>query len=837
MVTESDLKTILKHDVLAKEAVQALKDPKCRAIVLEGPSGSGKTWIADEIANSLPNVTPLFAVGDSVRRAENFAPFEGLTRKRSGLEKMAVDGVRVAAGAGSFFSGFGTLGATVFDWAVSASKSLKSSALAHFSEEEWKWLGKLRRMSKGNPVVLIVDNVHWWDEASFGLVRKLTEALDWSEDTFLESLKIIVVRTVDPSQTDYLAKQFRQWVEFAGTKCFTLEKCSEDQFAAAITIFGAHQKIAQTTLSELYSISAGNLKLAKLISASLIEGSDAEEIATDAASMGLLRALLSERFKSRDKHVEDVLATLKSAALIGVYFYRAEASCLTSKDEDQSDVKGRLESAQATGLIEVEGDRYAFSHPVVLDFVRRELSVEEVKNLSEKLAHCLRLLRPSDYGRQVDLFLAGGNDGEASQAAALHYIQKCRQHENTPEHVPPEHMTLLKNFGLGEFCEAVSLGYQGIGQGSHASALAELEAVGETLLPGLALELTYVRALCRMESGRREDAAAVAKELEAYLEVEETDDFLEVATRIRLLRQQALVLAGKVEDARTNSVALMSFLRKRAAVDRDAATKYHQLLRKSNTIHDPFVAKAHLLQAKTFFQPARSAELPEHPLEYYRTLVNLSGVEIQLGHWTDACEAANIAFELVAANPGFSFPRIDVALNNLNVARTREGLDDVEKSIEQQLIVVNHNQALNDNFQHRSNLAGMHLLAGDLSGADVVLDALETEFSTRSLSELYITFHLRSRRQVLTFLKGDFDGCSIQQQGLKELLKEIDWPSLPALIRRQNMMGELIANHRQLAPTEFDTHFVDLDPTGSGPSWPHFGRGIQFSELQFWSDS
>lgn len=81
-MTKSDLKTILKHDVLAKEAVQALKDPKCRAIVLEGPSGSGKTWIADEIANSLPNVTPLFAVGDSVRRAESFAPFEGLTRKR-----------------------------------------------------------------------------------------------------------------------------------------------------------------------------------------------------------------------------------------------------------------------------------------------------------------------------------------------------------------------------------------------------------------------------------------------------------------------------------------------------------------------------------------------------------------------------------------------------------------------------------------------------------------------------------------------------------------------------------------------------------------------------------
>ena len=362
-------------------------------------------------------------------------------------------------------------------------------------------------------------------------------------------------------------------------------------------------------------------------------------------------------------------------------------------------------------------------------------------------------------------------------------------------------------------------------------------AVGEPLLPGLALELTYLRALCKMESGRREDAAAVANELESYLEVDETDDFLEIATRMRLLRQQALVLAGEVENARSNSVGLMSFLRKRAAVDRDAAIKYHQLLRKSNAIHNPFVAKAQLLQAKKFFEPVRSAELPEHPLEYYRTLVNLAGVEIQLGHWTEACEAANTTFELVAANPGFGFPRIDVPLNNLNVARARAMLDEIETSIQQQSIVVNHNQALNDNFQHRSNLAGLHLLGANLAEAEAMLETLETEFATRSLSELYITFHLRSHRQVLSYLHGDLDTCSNQQKGLSELLEEIDWPSRSSLIKRQDMMGELIATRLQLSPLEFDTYFVQRDPTGSGPSWPHFGRGIQFSELQFWSDS
>lgn len=837
MVSTSKLDGLLGHDTLQTEAIEYLRDPGTRAIVLEGPSGSGKTWLAAAIGSALNDMTTLFAVGDAVRRAENFAPFEGLTRNQSGMEMVLVQGGRVAAGAGSFLSGFGTLGATVFDWALSVSKALMPSSFADFSEEEWKWLGKLRRMSRGRSVVLIADNIHWWDEASFGLLQKLSETRDWSEDAFLAGLKLIVVRTRDADQTDYLGKRFDQWVERVHPPQLKLGKCSVEQFSQAIISFGVDRHIDQSTLKDLYALSSGNLKLAKLVSGSLMDGSNAQKIAEDAASLGLLRTLLSERFKVRDGRVEEVLSTLKSAALIGVYFYRAEASCLASKNENQEDIRARLENAQATGLIDIDGDKYAFSHPVILDFVQKELSSSEVRDLSEKLANCLRLLRPSDYRRQVDLFVAGGNAREAAQSAALYLIQQCRQHEHMAEGISREHETLLKDHGLLEFCRAVMRGYEHIADGGHASALTALEAVGDPLLPGLFLELTYIRSLCRMESGRREDAASVAEQLAAHLAVEESEEFWEISTRLQLLRQQALILAGKVEMARKNSVSLMSFLRKRAAIDQDAAAKYHQQLRKSNSIHDPFVAKAHLLQAKAYFKPERPNELPEYPLEYYRTLVNLSGVEIQLGHWEEACVAAEEAFGLVAANSAFRFPRLDVALNNLNVARLRQRLDPIEKSVKQQRVVVSHNQALNDNFQHRSNLAGMHLLAGDFSEARDALDELEQEFAARALSEPYITFHLQSRRQVLTYLEGDFASCRVQQEAILGLLSTIDWPSLPSLVRRQTMMWRLLDEDEVLSPDRFDTWFLERDASGSGPSWPHFGRGVQFSELQFWSDS
>jgi len=173
----------------------------------------------------------------------------------------------------------------------------------------------------------------------------------------------------------------------------------------------------------------------------------------------------------------------------------------------------------------------------------------------------------------------------------------------------------------------------------------------------------------------------------------------------------------------------------------------------------------------------------------------------------------------------------------LNVARCRGQFDKIEQSIEQQSIAVLHHHALSDNFQHRVNLAGMSLLAGSLSDAEKILQELEIEFAKHSLSEQYISFHLQSRRQVLSYLQGDFEACSKQHLELSQLLQHIDWPSQPSLLRRHDMMADLIKEKGVLSAEEFDTYFVQLDPAGSGSSWPHFGRGIQFSELQFWSDS
>ena len=837
MVNPRSLENILGQDTFILEVLSSLGKEAIGTVLIQGPSGSGKTWMASQIAAQMPEHFALVASGDLVRISEPFGPFDRLTESRGRLESMAVDGVRVAAGVGSTLAGFGGLGSKVFDWMVSASSTLKNSQGENLNEIERKWLNKVRRLSKGRPVVLIADNIHWWDEASLLLLEKLSDKRAWPEDSFVSQLKLIVVRTIDPSQKDHSATHVTRWTERLAIPIFDWVKCTPEQFGAALREFGDDTVISETLVQKLFLISSGNLKLAQLIAGAIADGIKADELLEEANSLGLLRSLLAERFKDRDETIEQIFSTLKSAALIGMFFYRAEAACLSSKKSDEVEVNGNLNRARESGLIEILGEKISFSHPVILDFVRRELSGNEIRDLSGKLARCLRLLRPADYGRQAALFTSSGEAREAAEATALEYLQIKRRNEVPEDCLQSNALSLLRESPIWSFSLSMGAAYDLIARGDYTSATQLLSTIPEPIERGLSLELVYAQSLAKMESGQRELSETVASDLEAYLDLDDVDAFPEIMTRMRLLQQQAYVLGGTVEVARKNSISLMSFLRRRAKVDTDAEMKFHQVLRKSNSIHDPFTAKTHLLQAINFFRPNKDHELPEFPLEYYRSHVNLSGVEIQLGNWESACESVQSAFDLVAENEELDFPRPDVALNNLNVARCRAGLDSIETSIEQQEFAANYDEALVDNFQHRSNLVGMLTLAGEFETAATRLTELEREFADRKLSEQYISFHLASRRHVLCFLMGEWSAADLEQEKLAQLLEQIDWPSKSALVLRLNMMGKLVAERVSKDPISFDNYFLDLDNRGTGPSWPHFGRGVQFSELQFWSDS
>ncbi|MBB1485788.1 hypothetical protein [Oceanospirillum sediminis] len=656
-------------------------------------------------------------------------------------------------------------------------------------------------------------------------------------DTFPSNIKFIIIRTIDPAQSDKTSKAFTQWVISKKPDIIETYKCSKEQFSTALKSFGVNSYIPPCILQDLYSISSGNLKLAKLIAGAISDGADAEFFSKEIVRLGLLRTLLTERFKHRDENIEIVLATLKSAALIGMCFDKSEAACLISKKNDNSNIAESFAKAKDTGLIDIDGEKVSFSHPVIVEFVRKELTDFEVRDLSLKLAQCLRALRPADYNRQADLFLAAGNRRESAEAIALYYLKLKRSLEYPEDHMTPDYKRLLYDFDMFSVCEKIGKSYELFGKGDYDEAREILKTTPEPEEKSLALEMVYTRSLCRVESGRCEEVEAVALELEKYLELEEMSEFVEISTRFRLLHQQALVLSGAIEKARLNSISLMSFLRGRIAIDSDARLKYYIVLRKSNSIHDPFVAYTHLKQAVSFFKPKKVNELPEYPLEYYRTLVNKSGVEIQLGLWRDACITLDEAIGLVSLYDFFVFPRLDVALNNLNLARCREKLDSPEKSVEQQTLVVAHNEALSDNFHHNLNLIGMMILANNIEGACSEISSLEIYFSNRNISEQYITFHLICRKQVISYLNEDWELCNKQQKDIERMLNEIDWPSKPALLKRTLFFGELIKDKKTLALQDFDTYFINKDPSGTGPSWPHFGRGVLFSELQFWSDS
>ncbi len=204
-----------------------------------------------------------------------------------------------------------------------------------------------------------------------------------------------------------------------------------------------------------------------------------------------------------------------------------------------------------------------------------------------------------------------------------------------------EHAAELQASRHGLFVEKLCCAYDAAASGNFHEASDNLARSGEPHAFPLYLEKVYLESLCRMELRRidlaRETASTLAtclSELKARQLAQDATQstFPEIELRLQLLQIQAHVLAADVPQARKATETAKIELHKRAAFDPDARVKLHQILRKANAIHLCSVAEPQVRQAVNFFAPSSEGELPQYPLEYYRSLTNLSGVLIQMGN-------------------------------------------------------------------------------------------------------------------------------------------------------------------------------------------------------------
>ena len=164
---------------------------------------------------------------------------------------------------------------------------------------------------------------------------------------------------------------------------------------------GLRRPLDVQTCRSLYKLTRGHLKLAseivRYLSESELDAAIGAAGKADAATVDrLAAALLRARLSSLPQSSENLERLLAIAACLGKSFSRRELECAFA---EPGKFATALDLAQREEYVMGNGDALQFTHEIVQTALQY-LETPETATYHDRLAECIRHLRPGDYMRR-----------------------------------------------------------------------------------------------------------------------------------------------------------------------------------------------------------------------------------------------------------------------------------------------------------------------------------------------------------------------------------------------------------------------------------------------------
>jgi hypothetical protein len=826
------LAELLGQDEIERRLTEELDEGETRIARLTGVAGSGKSQIARRVAKTWRDRDDvcIVAVGDDDHSwRELFPLLSGLSHAHRDWVDLASTGTRTAVRVADAAAGGGGVGTSIFDLLTATFRQRTERALKPYSAIERDVLLDLKRLARRRRLLLVADNAHWWDAQSLCLIgdvisERLSETLPW-----LDKVSVLLVDT-EEEQKVAAPEAFARLATSCTGHTHEMKRCTREQFPEVLRLLGASADLPAEILAELFSATHGHLKLAEQIAAYQREA-DLTDL-RGAFDGDYLATLVSARFASLGSFSPEVSDVLVRAAVLGLSCTEKDLRCIS--DRRQAELRELVRQAETIGFVERIEEEIAFSHDVIRTAILNEQGASMLEDLNLKLAQCLSILRPGDYGARAQALLRGGDRERAREMVALAGVAQVRRgvpgsrmiHQATVEF--PDDKFLL------DYLQTIAKGYAAIAAGEFTREPRGLRVPHTSETTAMAAERNYLAAiywLGRQTIAGADEArrilAAWAPRLQGEMELE---------LRCYVLLQQAQVLSERFEEAQETELLLEQRLSKRARHDTDAAAMIQIQNRRAGGIMQPEFALERIEESATFFRN-RTDDPTSDALELFRSLTNLAAIETRLGEnekaYGHALEAESIAVEALDGTH-----RLDVLANNLILAGYRSGTIDLEQTIDRQSLIVHSPGGSEDNFLERCNLAAYLLLAERDAEAAAEISQLDDEVAKNGVDETYLVYYWSALRVGSEVVAGNLEEARRQHAEMEPYVRSLKWPSASYIHRRQQMLEVAIPGLEADSPREELDRVLLADGLDHvGPAWSYYARLFPCCELSFWADS
>ncbi len=807
---------------ILSEIFSRLSSNKRLLMRLTGPSGAGKSWLAHALAKKWQeNIgSSLFSLGDKIQSHRSFYALhlavvsESARQQLNAAKNTIIESTAALPLAGKIIR-------ELLHY-ISKSPDRRRMSMAPFlSETERGLLAKLCSLAKNQRLLLICDDIQWWDKASLELLSMMLEKVVHAAFPQLANMVVLVVDTEDCPVSEPIIMNDLLKKHCKAT--YRLGFCSEEYFEKILRDFGLQFGSGSSLPKDLYRICGGHLEFARQLGKNAIEGTQLlDEESIDKTF--LLKELIEQRLHGLRLPADSTISILRSASIIGQTFSENELSCLT--ELSISNIREILRPAQTMRLVIESGNERRFSHELIHDFFFTKNQAGHVEQ-NMKFAECLRLLSPGEYRRRAYHLGQAKDHKRVSEALALDFLSEQRSGRK----VDISATTLGLVPGIKIFLEKMNQAWCSFNTGRYRKALIFLDSVEDLYTDSLLAERDILKARSHIKLLTLFNRRNAVEILSIWAEVDLQE--FEVWGRVMIYYIVACFFLGDTTRAARAERLLMKRLKARFGFDPSSNDLLNRIRLKANMLHTSEVARERILQAIDYFASTEGNPTYD-PVHAYIGHTNLSANRIVAGDFESAYSAALQGKKVVSNHRTFVFPRMDILVNNLIISGYFARKITRGDVISHFLGLAKKSDLTNDRSLIVSNAAWAMAVGGEYQRALKILLPVEKQLKLKSDFDGFYHYYVENNIAGCRFMLGDRDQALVHWKLAGTFLGELIGPNEMYYRRRHEIITGIF--HEANQALDWSSYAATKQSHLVGPGWIYFRGGFLPSELEFWSD-
>lgn len=847
MVIDDSIWKLTRNDRLIGEISGFLLEEGSRVALLEGSRGRGKSFLGKTLGTlwSERGGVALLAEGDRVMAEREYFPFSQPHLRLDETWKYFSAATQIVDMILPLLAVYGLTSQGIVNLFRRMKVASLQASVTGLSSRELEILARMDAAARKKPILLIADNVHWWDQASLEFLYLLLRAFCDADVVSPLAFNVLLILTNEDEQPAVHGDLLRRTVlPFVG-RSWRVGELERVDLAEALKALRLGKSISnERVLDSIWRRCGSHLPSLAMIAQML----DRHPDKVDEEAVKIVDGHLIDLQLKHPDVTREVLETIRCAAILGRNFVKGEIICLTRRDPEALDEELRL--AEDINLVETFEGMYSFTHDdwKIKVFEDAERAKPE---LYRRLAQCLRNHRAGDYLLRHFAEFEAGRTRPAAELLAAALVQRLRQAVEASALQAGDadqpgdfggiltgtRKDLLAQTELDSFVCGISEGYRLFLSGNIDRAMRVVEDLSPSAdMILLKAEVDYLYALILLEYRAQTERNQVRHLLARWKSF--WDNEPEAGLRLRLLYLYTLALDKGNENNQEVFDEIEEFCARNVENEygeKNAAilSELHILYRMAPAHFDRPIAIRRIKDAVHFFGPERHDELPRRADEYFRALTNLGSNEVALGRYEEARETLETALDVSRNFPAIHCIDPGYAMNNRVIGAYRSGEVQVDVLVQTlrgpALQSPRFDMLLTLNFASAANISGDH------RQTEAALRRVDEVVAGRRSNEPFDMYILEMTRAVWSFHDAGVRPTSEEWGRLRGLAERIPYPTGRYFLTRHDMLLALFDAVEPGAHADFEKGLEVYFPEQCAGLDAYYTRGNLLIVIEYWT--